>query len=136
MEIFNIGLPELLFIALIMIIVLGPDQSVSYMKSLARFVRKLVRSPLWAEILNTSREIKDLPTKMMRETGLEDDLAEMNRQMRSPSGRSDAPSPQKMDQGAESQGSVVSPSDQTFTEENPKEEPKTPPPSAPLPPHG
>jgi sec-independent protein translocase protein TatB len=79
MEIFNIGAPELILILLIMLIVLGPDQMVANMKSLARFVRKVVRSPLWAEILNTSREIKDLPTKMLRETGIEEDMAEMNR---------------------------------------------------------
>jgi Sec-independent protein translocase protein TatA len=79
MEILNIGFPELILILIVMLIVLGPDQTIQQMKNLARFVRKLVRSPLWADIMNTSREIKDLPTKMLRETGLEEDVAEMNR---------------------------------------------------------
>ncbi|MHC1785382.1 MAG: hypothetical protein AB9891_21980 [Anaerolineaceae bacterium] len=81
MEILNIGFPELILILIIMLIVLGPDQSIQQMKNLARFIRKLVRSPLWADIMNTSREIKDLPTKMMRETGLEEEVAEMNRRI-------------------------------------------------------
>lgn len=79
MEIFNIGAPELILILLIMLIVLGPDQMVSNMKKLARMARKVVRSPLWADVLNTSREIKDLPTKMLRETGIEEDMAEMKK---------------------------------------------------------
>lgn len=81
MEIFNIGLPELILILLIMLIVLGPERSIIQMKNVARFVRKLVQSPMWADIMNTSREIKELPTKMIRESGIDEEITQINRQL-------------------------------------------------------
>jgi Sec-independent protein translocase protein TatA len=84
MELFNIGLPELILILIIMLIVLGPDQTIVQFKNIARFMRKLVRSPFWSDIVETSREIKSLPQKMLRDTGLEEDVAEMNRTLNPP----------------------------------------------------
>lgn len=81
MELFNIGFPELILILIIMLIVLGPDQTILQLKNIARFVRKLVRSPFWSDIVETSREIKDLPHKMLRDTGLEEDVADLNRKL-------------------------------------------------------
>ncbi len=82
MKLFNIGFAELILILIIMLVVLGPDQTIQQMKKLASFVRKVVRSPFWSDILDTSREIKDLPNKMLRESGLDEELAEMNRKIR------------------------------------------------------
>jgi Sec-independent protein translocase protein TatA len=82
MKLFNIGFAEFILILIIMLVVLGPDQTIQQMKRLASFVRKVVRSPFWSDILDTSREIKDLPNKMLRESGLDEELAEINRKIR------------------------------------------------------
>ena len=72
MEILGVGPLELLFILLIALIVLGPKDMVRAGRTLGRFMRKVVTSPTWHTIQRTSRELKDIPTKLIREAGLED----------------------------------------------------------------
>ena len=45
MNIFNIGIPELLFILVIMLIVMGPEEMAKSARSLARWVRKVSQTP-------------------------------------------------------------------------------------------
>mgnify|MGYP000925833250 CR=1 FL=1 len=72
MEIFNVGIPEFIFIILIALIVLGPQDMVKTARKLGVWVNKIVRSPIWASIMSTSRELRDLPTKIVREAGLDE----------------------------------------------------------------
>ena len=81
MEILGIGPLELLFILLIALIVLGPGDMVKAGRTLGRFLRKVVMSPEWRTIQKASRELRYLPTKLMREASMEDlskDLADLN----------------------------------------------------------
>jgi Sec-independent protein translocase protein TatA len=80
MEFLGIGPLELFFIILIALIVLGPKDMVKAGRTLGRFLRTLVTSPTWRSIQQTSRELRYLPNRLMREAGLEDlkkDLPEM-----------------------------------------------------------
>ncbi len=79
MQIFNIGPVELILIILIMFILLGPDGMIKTARQIGTWVRELIRSPIWRDIMGYSREIRDLPTKIVRETGLDDDLAEIKK---------------------------------------------------------
>jgi len=72
MEILGVGPLELLFIFFIALIVLGPKDMVKAGKTLGRFMRKIVTSPTWHTIQRTSRELKSMPNKLIREAGLED----------------------------------------------------------------
>lgn len=72
MQILNVGPWEFFFILLIMLIVLGPDNMVKTGRQLGRWVYKLVRSPLWAQLMDTSKEIRNLPAKIVREAGVEE----------------------------------------------------------------
>ncbi len=77
MEILNVGPWEFVFILLIALIVLGPDNMAKTGRTMGRYIYKLIRSPIWAQIMSTSRELRDLPTKIVREAGLEESLKEL-----------------------------------------------------------
>jgi len=77
MNILGIGPLELVFVIIIMILVLGPDQMVTTARKTGAFFRKAVKSPLWHTIMDTSRELRDLPTRIVREAGIEEDLKEI-----------------------------------------------------------
>jgi sec-independent protein translocase protein TatB len=75
--IFNIGPLEFILIMLVAIIVLGPERMVVGARTFGRWIYKLVRSPTWRAIMSTSQEIRDLPTKFMRESGLEETMKDV-----------------------------------------------------------
>jgi hypothetical protein len=78
MDFLGVGPLELLFILLIALIVLGPNDMVKTGRTLGKWLRKLVTSPTWLAIQQTSRDIRHLPNKLMRDAGLEEDLKELN----------------------------------------------------------
>lgn len=72
MEILGIGPLELLFIMLIALIVLGPKDMVKAGRTVGQVLRKVVTSPSWHAVQRTSREIRYLPNRLIREAGLEE----------------------------------------------------------------
>jgi len=74
MSFFGIGPMELIFILIIMILVLGPKNMVISAQKLGLTLRKIVKSPLWATVMDTSREIREIPTRLIRDAGIEEDL--------------------------------------------------------------
>jgi Sec-independent protein translocase protein TatA len=72
MEFLGIGPLELLIIILIGLIVLGPKDIVKAGQTAGRFLRKVVTSPYWSSFQRTSRELKNLPNRLIREAGLEE----------------------------------------------------------------
>lgn len=77
MEIFGIGPTELILIVLLALIILGPKDMQKAGRTIGRWLRNLVTSDGWRAFLNTSREIRNLPTRLMREANLED-LQQLN----------------------------------------------------------
>jgi Sec-independent protein translocase protein TatA len=73
MEIFGIGPLELLLIFLIILVVLGPGEMVRGGRKLAEWIRKVRQSDLW----KTSKEITELPKQVMKETGLQDEIRQL-----------------------------------------------------------
>lgn len=69
MEFLGIGPLELLFIVLIALIILGPQDMVKAGNTIGRLLRKTILSPTW---LNIQRKVRTLPYELMREAGLED----------------------------------------------------------------
>ncbi len=72
MDILGIGPLELLFIFIIILVVLGPNEMVKTGALLGRYLRKLMMSPTWKLIQDTSREIRYLPNKLARQAGLDE----------------------------------------------------------------
>lgn len=79
MQILNIGPLELIIIFLVMFILLGPEGMIKTARQIGLWIRKVVQSPIWREIMGYSQEIRELPTKIVRETGLEEDLEEIRK---------------------------------------------------------
>ncbi len=77
MEIFSIGPLELLFILLIALIILGPKDMIKTGRTIGRFLNKMVRSSTWKTIQRTTKELKQLPTYLMRETNLEEAIKDL-----------------------------------------------------------
>jgi hypothetical protein len=79
MQIFGIGPLELLFILVIMVLVLGPRGMVKAARESGKYIRKVTRSPLWAEIVGTSREMRNLPARIIKDAGIQDEIDELRR---------------------------------------------------------
>jgi len=71
MEILGIGPSELVFIIVIALIVLGPKDMQKAGKNIGRWLNNLIRSDGWKAFQQTSREIRNIPTNLMREANME-----------------------------------------------------------------
>ncbi|MCK6540130.1 MAG: hypothetical protein L6Q26_08725 [Anaerolineales bacterium] len=80
MEILGIGPSELFFIIILALIILGPKDMQKAGKTVGRWLNNLVKSDGWKAFQQTSREIRNLPTKLMRDANLE--MAETARELR------------------------------------------------------
>ena len=79
MNFLGVGPFELLILAVIALLVLGPKGMADLGRKTGRLVRKITRSSVWQDIMNTSRDLNDLPAKIMRETDLEDEFKEIRK---------------------------------------------------------
>lgn len=77
MEILGVGPLELFFILIIALIVLGPQEMAKTGRTIGRFLRRIVKSPTWQAVQQTSRDLKYLPNRLMREAGMEEDVQEI-----------------------------------------------------------
>ena len=82
MQIFGVGILEIIFILIIALIVLGPEGMVKTGYSIGRMIRKIIRSPIWRMMMDTQRDLRDIPTRLVREVGLEEDLEEFKKTQR------------------------------------------------------
>ncbi len=71
MEFLGIGAPELVFILIIALILLGPRDMQKAGKTIGVWLNNVVRSEWWRAIRRTSEEIRSLPTNLMREANRE-----------------------------------------------------------------
>jgi len=81
MDILGIGPLELIFILILALIIFGPNDLVKAGKSAGRFMRKIVTSPEWRAFQQASREMRNLPNKLMREAGIDElknEIGEIN----------------------------------------------------------
>lgn len=72
MEIFGIGPLEFIFILLIALIVLGPNDMAKAGRTIGRALRKIVTSSEWRTIQQASKEFRYLPNRLIREAGIEE----------------------------------------------------------------
>lgn len=80
MEILGIGVPELAFIVLIALILLGPKDMIAAGRTIGKLLRKVLTSPTWLALRRTGEELQQLPTKLVREAGL-DELQELQKEV-------------------------------------------------------
>jgi len=80
MEILGIGPQEFIFIIVIALIVLGPKDMQKAGKTIGQYLNRIVKSDGWKAFQQTTKEIRDIPTNLMREANL--DLAETEKEIR------------------------------------------------------
>jgi sec-independent protein translocase protein TatB len=80
MEIFGIGTSELLFIIIIALIILGPKDLQKAGRTIGKWLRSVVTSDGWKMFQQTSRELKTLPNRLMREAN--EELGDVGKELR------------------------------------------------------
>lgn len=80
MEILGIGPSELIFVVILAIIILGPKDMQKTGKTIGRWLNTIVRSDGWKAFQQTSKELRNMPTKLMRDANLE--MLETERELR------------------------------------------------------
>jgi len=97
MEILGVGPQELIFVIIIALIVLGPKDMQKAGKTIGKWLNTLMRSDGWKIFQQTSRELRNLPTNLMREANMdlketEDDIRRSIDPRSKPLASSSAPS--------------------------------------------
>jgi len=82
MEFLGVGPTELLFIIAIALIVLGPKDMAKTGRTVGKWLNNLIQSDTWKVVQKTSKELRNLPTQLMREDNLEKYLTEGNEKPR------------------------------------------------------
>jgi sec-independent protein translocase protein TatB len=83
MEIFGIGTSEILFIVIIALIILGPKDMQKAGKTIGKWLRNIVTSDGWKMFQQTSRELRTLPNRLMREANEElADVREIGKELK------------------------------------------------------
>lgn len=78
MQVFNVGALEVLFILILAFIVLGPKKAIKTARDIGAWIRNVVRSPIWRDIVHTSSEIREFPKKVMDDADLSNLMAELD----------------------------------------------------------
>lgn len=74
MEILGIGPLELGFIIIIALIVLGPKDMAKAGRTIGKTLRKIITSPTWKSVRAAGQGIQELPNRLIREAGMEEEL--------------------------------------------------------------
>jgi len=77
MDILGVGPLEIILVIILALVVLGPQDMVVSARKIGAWIRKMVRSPLWREIMETSREIREIPTTLIRDSGIQEAMTEL-----------------------------------------------------------
>ncbi len=72
MDLLGVGLPELLFIALILLLVLGPTELISLGRKSGRLIRRIRQSDTWLMVANLAQALRNLPNALADETRAEE----------------------------------------------------------------
>jgi Sec-independent protein translocase protein TatA len=74
MEFLGIGLPELIFILLLVVIIFGPKDLEKMAKKVGSAIARFIRSDTFRDL----RRIGDLPTELVRKAGLDEFRADLS----------------------------------------------------------
>jgi Sec-independent protein translocase protein TatA len=80
MDLLGVGPLELILVILIIFLVLGPDDLAATGKKIGRFLSTIRKSDFWRGVNDVSKELRSLPTTLMREAELEDATKEIEKE--------------------------------------------------------
>lgn len=79
MRVCGVGGPEILIFVMLLFVVFGPDRSKEVALAAGRFLRQVMRSEWWKDLTRLTREIRNLPTTLVRLAELEETQAELEK---------------------------------------------------------
>jgi sec-independent protein translocase protein TatB len=79
MEFLGVGPSELVFIVIIALIILGPKDMQKAGRTIGKWLRSIVTSDGWKMFQQTSRELRTLPNKLMRDAN--EDLDQIGKEL-------------------------------------------------------
>jgi len=79
MKVFNVGALEFVFILLLAFIVLGPEKAIKAAGDVARWIKGLTSSQFWQDLVSTSKEIQEIPRKLMEDADIQNTIADLDR---------------------------------------------------------
>ncbi|MEJ2011036.1 MAG: twin-arginine translocase TatA/TatE family subunit [Anaerolineales bacterium] len=130
MDIFGIGAPELVFILIIALVVIGPKDLGKLGRQIGRFLNRLYRSESWRTLNEASRTLRTLPNRLAREAALEE-LDETAKELRHLSEEAKEVSSKSLDLAeglrawtSEGSSSSTSEGDQTSEKKTPQAKPE------------
>src|SRR3990172_7162060 len=68
----GVGVPEILVILVLALIIIGPREMVKVSRTIGEFLRKVMTSDAWRAVQRASQEMRTLPNRLARESGLQD----------------------------------------------------------------
>lgn len=129
MEILGIGPLELAFIVIIILLVLGPKEMVSAMRTIGRVLRSVVTSDWWQTTRQAIQDVRKLPYDLMRDAGMEEDFQALDEIRRTASGSPPQKSKTRKSTSDEGLAAWTNPDpDSTAPAENQASEPRILPP--------
>jgi sec-independent protein translocase protein TatB len=72
MDVFGIGILELVFILIIAMIVVGPRDLGKIGRQVGRFLNRMYKSESWRMLNDASRTLRNLPNRLAREAALDE----------------------------------------------------------------
>ena len=79
MDLLGVGPLELIFILLIIFLVVGPNDMAATGKKIGRFLSTMRKSEFWRGVTQVTKEMRDLPTTLMREAEFEETKKELEK---------------------------------------------------------
>lgn len=117
MEFLNLGIGEILVLALVVFIVLGPEKAVDAGRGLGRFIGQLRRSEFWQDARQVSEQVDQVIQTAINDTGVPEitqEIREIRQEVRSvipqiappgqPAAAAETPSPAAQGQSPAAQG--------------------------------
>jgi len=83
MEILGVGASEFIFVLILALIILGPKDMQKAGRTIGKWLRSIVTSDGWKVFQQTSRELRTLPNRLMREANEElGDVREIGKELK------------------------------------------------------
>lgn len=80
MEILGVGASEFVFILILALIILGPKDMQKAGKTIGKWLRSIITSDSWKVFQQTSRELRTLPNRLMRDAN--EDLKDVGKELK------------------------------------------------------
>jgi sec-independent protein translocase protein TatB len=84
MDIFGIGPLEMILILIVALVFLGPKDMAKAGRTIGRTLRKITTSETWQVIIRFTKEMQNMPNRLMREAQFDEVVNEVSEEIKKP----------------------------------------------------